>query len=91
MKFQNGLVLWKEAPDKDWEPQTYYKVKIALFEGNCTHTAIMYTGFLNNGIPSGYSAVWSATYDKAIEHTSHYSRKFDKARVFKAKKLYSKK
>lgn len=46
-----------------WKPQTYYKVKISWCDGNPYHWAILYSGFLERGIPNGYSGIFNPSYD----------------------------
>lgn len=55
----------------EWEPNTYYKASVSWREGNPFHTVIIYSGFLNNGWPSGYNKVWSGCYEEAVEFANN--------------------
>jgi|PlaIllAssembly_1097288.scaffolds.fasta_scaffold09012_1 hypothetical protein len=59
-----------ETPEGGWKANTYYKVHVTLFKGNCPHEAIFYTGFLNgrNGGPGGYACIMEPTYDNNIPY-----------------------
>lgn len=47
-------------PSTGWLPQTWYLVDVSLSEHNPIHCCLMYTGFLSNGEPGGYSCLHSA-------------------------------
>lgn len=51
------------APEGGWEPRTYYVAEVASRPTNPIHRAIFYSGFLNNGEPAGYNAIYNATYE----------------------------
>lgn len=51
------------APPEGWTEQAYYRVVVELFNGNVAHDAILFTGFLNKGLPRSYSCILCPTYD----------------------------
>lgn len=58
-------------PENGWKAQTYYRVQVSLYRGNCTHESIFYSGFLEKGEPSAYSCFLNPTYDEVIKYNSH--------------------
>lgn len=64
----------RDLPDVPWKPQTFYAVRVSLFNGNPWHRAILYTGFLSNGIPCGYAQLYNPTYEIPIDLHSHNYR-----------------
>lgn len=51
-------------PEGGWVPRTYYVVEVASRPSNLIHRAIFYSGFLNEGVPAGYNAIYNATYER---------------------------
>ena len=64
-----------KLPIGGWKEQTYYWIKVQLFESNPPFPAIFYSGFLNgkDGQPGGYACKLSETDDYAVEFQNLYS------------------
>jgi len=59
-----GLTKRTIIPPKDgWKQKTYYIIECAFSKTNVIHKSILYSGFLHNGEPSGYSFIISAGYE----------------------------
>jgi len=57
-------------PTGGWKTQTYYRVKVSLYKGNCPHESIFYSGFLNEvgETPGGYSCFLNPTYEGIVPY-----------------------
>jgi hypothetical protein len=53
----------KDLPEEPWEEQSYYIVNISMRKGNPWHKSILYTGFLSNKKPGGYSGLINPSYE----------------------------
>ena len=73
------------APDGGWKAHTWYLADVSMFKGNPIFKALLFTGFLDNGKPTGYSGFFPA--NSAPIDGSHALRA---ARYVKAiKELYT--
>lgn len=64
----------KELPPEPWEPQSYYVVNVSMRPGNPWHKALLFTGFLTNGKPGGYSGLFHPSYDPKFLKLNHDHR-----------------
>ncbi len=46
------------------EERCWYLIKVQLYQGNVLHHALLYSGFLENGIPGGYAKITCGTYEQ---------------------------
>lgn len=65
-------------PADGWEPETYYKVRVAFNPNNPIHESIFYSGFLQDDepragltarelpVPGAYNQIWNPTYDQTF-------------------------
>lgn len=61
----------KELPKEPWEEQSYYVVGVSWRKGNPWHKALLYTGFLTDGKPCGYSGVFHPSYEPQFLKLDH--------------------
>lgn len=47
-------------PQGGWEPQSYYVIEASVRHGNPIFKAILYTGFLSDNEPGGYSRIFTS-------------------------------
>ena len=55
-----------------FEERCWYLVKVQLYKGNVLHHALLYTGFLENGMPDGYSKITCGTYEQPFNLSEIY-------------------
>lgn len=53
MKVEREII----PPKNGWKQNTWYIVDISCRPGNPIHESLFYTGFLDNGKPSGYNGL----------------------------------
>lgn len=61
-------------PEEGWKEHSYYVVKISMYKNNPTHSAILYTGFLDliTGIPLGNSGIFSPLMKSELIPITHF-------------------
>ena len=48
-------------PKGGWKAETWYRVRVSMNITNPVFDAVLYTGFLKDGLPSAYSGIMSAS------------------------------
>ena len=48
-------------PESGWKEHTWYRVNISMNANNPVFEGLLYTGFVNDGKPEGYSLLMSGT------------------------------
>ena len=62
-----------EEPEGGWAENAVYLVDVAFRLNNPVHRAIFFTGFLRNGQPGNYSALFNPSWDgNAHPNDLHY-------------------
>lgn len=52
----------EDLPPKPWKEHTFYVVNVSMRPGNPWHKSLLYTGFLSDGKPGGYSGLINPSY-----------------------------
>jgi len=50
-------------PVNGWKENTYYSVEVAFKPTNTVHSSIFFSGFLKDGKPGSYNAVFNPSYE----------------------------
>lgn len=60
-------------PEGGWSERTWYVVDVKYFEHNPVHSALFFTGFLDNkNRPNGYNYLTAPSYDDCISISDCY-------------------
>jgi hypothetical protein len=74
-------------PIDGWVENAYYIVEVSMERANPIFTALLFTGFLHEGNPAGYSHVLGPSHDKIPLHDVHYMKPRTLLAVVKDHKL----
>jgi hypothetical protein len=59
-------------PIDGWQENAYYIADVSMNRSNPIFRALMFTGFLHDGVPAGYSHVLGPSHDKILIRDLHY-------------------
>lgn len=75
METPKGII----PPENGWEERTWYLVDVSYKSGNPVHKSLLYTGFLNDGNPSGYNCLVPINGTADHAHTEIHQVRYIKA------------
>jgi hypothetical protein len=61
-------------PVNGWEPNAFYLVEIAMSINNPVFRALLFTGFIQDGRPGGYSKIIGPSHDDIMPRRVYYLR-----------------
>jgi len=75
-------------PEGGWKENTMYIVDVAFTQSNAIHQSYFFSGYLSDGVPSGYNQIINPTYEEPESMRSAYYMKAlyelpDIAQIFK--------